>query len=108
MLLFEALAYTLASLQEQGARTALLGGLAVSTWTEPRFTRDVDLAVAVQTDADAERLVHGLLQRGYRLGQSNTNALTASSRNANSSLVRVIVSMVRPVNLSHRVILGAK
>jgi hypothetical protein len=67
MLLFEALAHTLRSLQEQGARTALLGGLAVSTWTEPRFTRDVDLAVAVQTDADAERLVHGLLQRGYRL-----------------------------------------
>lgn len=67
MLLFEALAQILARLEEQGAKAALLGGLAVSAWTEPRFTRDVDLAVAVRTDADAERLVRQLQQRGYRL-----------------------------------------
>jgi hypothetical protein len=67
MLLFEALAQILARLEEQGAKAALLGGLAVSAWTEPRFTRDVDLAVAAQSDADAERLVHQLQQRGYGL-----------------------------------------
>lgn len=49
MRLFETLAQILSRLEEQGAGMALLGGLAVSTWTEPRFTRDVDLAVAVQT-----------------------------------------------------------
>lgn len=46
---------------------ALVGGLAVSVRTEPRFTRDVDLAVVVGDDADAERLIGQLLGLGYRL-----------------------------------------
>lgn len=46
---------------------ALVGGLAVSARTEPRFTRDIDLVVAVEGDPDAERLVHDLQSRGYRL-----------------------------------------
>jgi len=33
---------------------ALVGGLAVSARTEPRFTRDLDVAVAVPDDAGAE------------------------------------------------------
>lgn len=41
MQLFEALAQILSRLEAQGARAAVLGGLAVSAWTEPRFTRDV-------------------------------------------------------------------
>lgn len=44
---------------------ALVGGLAVSARSEPRFTRDVDVAVAVSDDATAERLVHALAGRGY-------------------------------------------
>lgn len=44
---------------------ALVGGLAVSARSEPRFTRDVDVAVAVPDDATAERLVHELAGRGY-------------------------------------------
>lgn len=48
------------------ARCALVGGLAVSARTEPRFTRDVDLAVAVASDAEAEQLVLRLQERGYR------------------------------------------
>ena len=44
---------------------ALVGGLAVSVRTEPRFTRDADLAVAVATDKEAESLLHGLRSRGY-------------------------------------------
>jgi hypothetical protein len=39
---------------------ALVGGLAVSARSEPRFTRDVDLAVAVADDADAEALFRDL------------------------------------------------
>lgn len=44
---------------------ALVGGLGVSARTEPRFTRDADLAVAVATDAEAEALIHQLQARGY-------------------------------------------
>jgi hypothetical protein len=48
-------------------RYALIGGLAVSARSEPRFTRDVDWAVAVQDDADAESVVHGLVGAGYSI-----------------------------------------
>lgn len=50
-----------------GAGWALVGGLAVSARTEPRFTRDVDVAVAVDGDAAAERLIRSLLATGYRI-----------------------------------------
>jgi len=65
--LHEILLTTLAELSSLGADAALVGGLAVSAWTEPRFTRDVDLAVAVSSDAQAEALIHQLQQRGFRL-----------------------------------------
>ncbi|MFL5294347.1 MAG: nucleotidyl transferase AbiEii/AbiGii toxin family protein [Myxococcales bacterium] len=52
-------------LSRAGARFALVGGLAVSARTEPRFTRDVDLAVAVDSDAEAEGLVRTLQESGY-------------------------------------------
>jgi hypothetical protein len=45
---------------------AVVGGLAVSARTEPRFTRDVDVAVAVRDDDDAEALVRDLGSAGYR------------------------------------------
>jgi hypothetical protein len=48
-------------------RLALVGGLAVSARAEPRFTRDVDLAVAVSGDREAEELIKGMLVRGYRV-----------------------------------------
>lgn len=67
MQLLDALEQVLARLEEQGVHTALLGGLAVSAWTEPRFTRDVDLAVAVHADSEAESLVRRLSDHGYRL-----------------------------------------
>jgi hypothetical protein len=46
---------------------ALVGGLAVSTRAEPRFTRDIDLAVAAADDKDAEAVVRGLVGSGYRV-----------------------------------------
>jgi hypothetical protein len=46
---------------------ALVGGLAVSARTEPRFTRDVDLAVALGSDAEAEALIHQLGAHDYRI-----------------------------------------
>jgi hypothetical protein len=46
---------------------ALVGGLAVSARAEPRFTRDLDLVVAVPDDGEAEALTRGLLSSGYRV-----------------------------------------
>lgn len=46
---------------------AVIGGLAVSVRTEPRFTRDADLAIATANDGESEALVLSLQQRGYRV-----------------------------------------
>ena len=54
-------------LSEAGAAFALIGGLAVSVRTEPRFTRDADIAVAVPSDAEAERLIQDLRARGHAI-----------------------------------------
>jgi len=54
-------------LAELRLRWALVGGLAVSARTEPRFTRDVDLVIAVRGDQDAEQAVHAFQRRGYRV-----------------------------------------
>jgi hypothetical protein len=48
-------------------RWALVGALAVSARAEPRFTRDVDLAVAVTDDKDAETLVRALRGRNFEI-----------------------------------------
>lgn len=60
-----ALAAINAELVRANVPFALIGGLAVSVRTEPRFTRDADLVVAVGTDREAEALIHHLRSRGY-------------------------------------------
>jgi Nucleotidyl transferase AbiEii toxin, Type IV TA system len=45
-------------LEAIGARWAVIGGLAVAFRAEPRFTKDVDLAVAVADDQEAEGIVN--------------------------------------------------
>ena len=52
-------------LNRLGRSWAVVGGLAVSARTEPRFTRDIDLALAATDDSDAETLVRALVARGY-------------------------------------------
>lgn len=52
-------------LERRGRSWALVGGLAVSARAEPRFTRDIDLAVATTNDGDAEALVRALVGSGY-------------------------------------------
>jgi predicted nucleotidyltransferase len=54
-------------LDERGVGWALIGGIAVSVRAEPRFTRDVDLAVSVVSDREAERLVGDLRGAGYEV-----------------------------------------
>lgn len=65
MTLADVLRVTLAELRRQDAAFALVGGLAVSVRTEPRFTRDIDVAVAVVDDREAERRVHDLVTAGF-------------------------------------------
>lgn len=46
---------------------ALVGGLAISARTEPRFTRDLDVAVAVPDDDGAEDVVRVFGAAGYQV-----------------------------------------
>ncbi len=55
------------ALTEAEVGHALVGGLAVGARTQPRTTKDVDLAVAVSDDAEAERLVGRLRTAGYEV-----------------------------------------
>jgi Nucleotidyl transferase AbiEii toxin, Type IV TA system len=48
-------------------RFALVGGIAVSARSEPRFTRDLDLAVAVRDDPTAEEVVREMIARKFRV-----------------------------------------
>lgn len=48
-------------------RWALVGGLAVSARARPRTTQDVDVAVAVSGDHQAEHLVASLRSSGYEV-----------------------------------------
>jgi predicted nucleotidyltransferase len=60
-----ALAESVGCLERMDARFALVGGFAVSARSEPRFTRDVDIAVAVADDEAAEAVVFALTGVGY-------------------------------------------
>ena len=62
----EALGEIVAALDNAGVSACLVGGIAVSARIEPRFTRDLDLAISVPDDAEAETLIHTLVRRGYR------------------------------------------
>jgi hypothetical protein len=60
-----ALKQAAADLDAIGARWAVVGGLAVSFCAEPRFTKDIDFAVAAADDREAEAIVGQLQGRGY-------------------------------------------
>ena len=65
MKLAEALRDLVTHLTEDGVEFALVGGLAASARGEARFTRDVDIAVSVADDEQAESVVYLLSNRGY-------------------------------------------
>ena len=65
-----------ATLRAAETRFALVGGLAVGIRTEPRFTRDIDFAVAVADDVAAERIARYLLTSGYPTASMMTNQRT--------------------------------
>jgi predicted nucleotidyltransferase len=53
-------------LSDAHARFAMVGGLAISARVQPRFTGDIDLAVAVDSDEQAESIAGHLIRCGYR------------------------------------------
>lgn len=55
-----------ADLDALKVRWALIGGLAISVRSVPRFTKDLDFAVAVADDSEAEDVVLRLRERGYQ------------------------------------------
>ncbi|MEM8960226.1 MAG: nucleotidyl transferase AbiEii/AbiGii toxin family protein [Acidobacteriota bacterium] len=61
-----ALAQARTDLDELGYSWCLVGGLAMAVRAEPRFTRDVDIAVVVEDDRNAEALAMSLQARGYQ------------------------------------------
>ncbi len=63
--LLEILRQLAEALDAIGAPWALVGGIAVSARTEPRFTRDLDVAIATTDDAGAEAVGGALIRRGY-------------------------------------------
>ena len=56
---------------------ALVGGIAVSARTEPRFTRDLDFAISVASEQEAESLVLELRHLGYAIEMVLENAVKA-------------------------------
>jgi predicted nucleotidyltransferase len=62
-----ALTATAEALDSRSVPWALVGGLAVSARAEPRATRDIDIAIRVGADAEAERLIGDLRGIGYDL-----------------------------------------
>lgn len=56
-------------LAKAGIPSAIIGGIAISAWGEPRFTGDVDLKVLVERD-EAKKLL-GVLEPEYKLTHKN-------------------------------------
>jgi predicted nucleotidyltransferase len=63
----ERIAEIVSLLRSLGHESALVGGVAVSIRARERFTKDVDLAVAVASDAQVEALAFGMQRRGFEL-----------------------------------------
>lgn len=65
--LISAASQALSALRHENVKGCIVGGLAVSARCDPRFTRDVDIAVVVSTDEHAEALIHALVAHGLRM-----------------------------------------
>jgi hypothetical protein len=107
-----ALANIANELTSRGRRFALVGGLAVSVRAEVRFTRDVDVAVLVTSDADAEMLVrdlsgykpiavveHAIVQRLSTVRLEGPEGVVVDLLFASTGLEQEIVSRAEPMKL---------
>lgn len=80
-------AAVLVELREAGVEGCLVGGLAVSVRCDPRFTRDIDLAIAVNSDEEAESAGRLLGSSGFRL-----DALAEQEAMGRLAMVRLIAT----------------
>jgi hypothetical protein len=62
MNLYDEFSRIIRALQKRKLRVAVVGGLAMAFYDEPRFTRDIDLLVHSE---DEERLVNAMIKLGY-------------------------------------------
>jgi hypothetical protein len=111
-------------LNEIGAHWALVGALAVSVHTEPRTTRDIDIAISINDTRSQEELIQTLLRRGYknrqvlmhlepthRLGDrlevrvEGTTPLAVDLLFSSSGIEREIVAAALPVELLPSIII---
>lgn len=85
-------------LEVAGTSWCLIGGLAVGARTDPRFTKDVDLAVSVASDEDSEQLVFALQAAGYRilaiLEQQATGRLATARLAPPGALDSVVIDLL--------------
>ena len=93
---------------------ALVGGLAVGALTEPRFTRDVDLAIAVSDDVQAEALVSRFLAGGFEalalLEQESTSRLATvrMRRRSTDPTAPVIDLLFATCGIEAEIVAGAR
>lgn len=90
---------------------AVIGGLAVSAWGEPRYTRDVDLAIAVEDDREAELLVHRLGSAGYEvlkvIEQTKTSRLATARLRRRDEPEVIIDLLFASSGIEREVVAGA-
>jgi len=86
------------AIERTGHGYALVGGLAVSARAEPRFTRDIDLTVAVADDRDAERLVRTLaatsLEPSFLVEQEEVGRLASIRLSDPTELAGVAIDLL--------------
>jgi len=100
-------------LDEADVRFALVGGLAVSVRSEPRFTRDADLAVAVRNDTEAEELIRTLRVRGYEVDSlveqtAAARIATVRLRRTDEALIPVVDLLFASSGIEHEVVAAAE
>jgi predicted nucleotidyltransferase len=87
-----------ADLDDLGISWAVVGGLAVSVRAEPRLTRDVDVAISVASDIDAERIVRALRDRGYQpiqlLEQEGVNRLATARMTTEGHVEGIVLDLL--------------
>jgi hypothetical protein len=67
----------------------VIGGLALAVRAEPRQTRDIDVAIAVADDREAEAAVRQLVGRGFRFVEDGILMQTAVQRLATVRLEEI-------------------
>lgn len=73
---------------------ALIGGLAVSVYGEPRFTRDIDIAIGVEDDGEAEDIIRSWSARNFDIAtviEQDVTGRMATVRSKESGIPEGIV-----------------